>query len=77
MRSSIIGRSKTGGRESWWYLHQSDDGSLWVSYDNDDDDRKGWTKPLQEVLASGPESARTHVEAWIGKTLAKKDAKRA
>lgn len=76
MRSAFIGSQKSRQRDRWWYLHQSDDGSLWISYD-DDSDKKGWTKPLHEVLASGPKDARTRAEAWIGQTLEEGAAQRA
>ncbi|MDE3027534.1 MAG: hypothetical protein KGH84_03945 [Paracoccaceae bacterium] len=74
MRSAVIARKKDAQRERWWYLHQEDDDSLWVSYDDDDPDSVGWTKPLYEVLASGPESAKMQLESWIGSRLAKEDS---
>ena len=73
MKGVPIGRQNSSLRDRWWFMHQGADGSLWVSYD-DDTDAQGWTKPLHEVLASGPADARSRVEAWIGQKL---DAERA
>lgn len=40
-------------RDSWWYLEQDEDGSLWVRHENDDDHSVDWRKPLHEAMAAG------------------------
>jgi hypothetical protein len=40
-------------RDSWWYLEQDDDGSIWIRHENDDDHSDDWRRPLQEVLMKG------------------------
>lgn len=73
-KTAVLGSHTSSQRDSWWYLSQHDDGSVWVRYENDDDHNDDWEKPLQEVLVSGPAGAKERVEAWIGRMLEKKDA---
>lgn len=52
-KSVILGSHTSSRRDSWWYLEQDDDGSLWVRHENDDDSSGNWRKPLHQVLAEG------------------------
>ena len=73
-RSIVLGSSTSSKRDAWWYLEQEGDGSLFVSYENDDDHSDDWRKPLSEVLAGSPsDSAKRGVEDWIGGMMDKRD----
>jgi hypothetical protein len=52
INTTVLGSHTSSQRDSWWYLIQRADGSLWVKYENDDDHSDDWEKPLHEVLTS-------------------------
>lgn len=56
-KSIVLGNHTSSLRDSWWYLEQRDDGSLWVRYENDDDHSDDWEKPLADVLVEGGSTA--------------------
>lgn len=55
-KTTVLNSHTSSQRDSWWYLEQDDDGSLWVRHENDDDDSSNWRRPLSEVMASGSSS---------------------
>lgn len=52
-KSIFLNSHTSSNRDSWWYLEQDADGSLWVRHENQDDDTTNWRRPLHEALASG------------------------
>jgi hypothetical protein len=58
VKSTLLGTRTSSLRDCAWYLEQDDDGALYVSYENDDDHRDDWRKPLAEVLANDPSLAK-------------------
>ena len=57
-KTTVLSSHTSSQRDAWWYLSQREDGSLWVSYENDDDHSDDWEKPLAVVLAEGGSAAK-------------------
>lgn len=55
-QTTVLHSHTSSQRDSWWYLEQDDDGSLWVRHENDDDHSSDWKRPLHEVMAGGGSS---------------------
>lgn len=65
-----LGNHTSSNRDSWWHLEQDSDGSLWIRYENEDDHGDDWRRPLHDILAKGPSSAKTRFENWVGEKIA-------
>jgi hypothetical protein len=72
---TVLGGHTSSQRDSWWYLVQDENGQLFVKYENDDDYSGDWEKPIAEVLANGPSTAKTLLQERIGRMFEDKDAK--
>ncbi|TCM21485.1 hypothetical protein EDF56_101149 [Novosphingobium sp. PhB165] len=63
-KTSVLGSHTSSLRDSWWYLEQDADGSIFVRHEDDEDSSKNWRKPLHEVMA-GNGSAKKLVQERI------------
>jgi hypothetical protein len=75
-KSAVLGSHTSSRRDSWWYLEQDESGQLFVRYENDDDHSDDWRKPISEVLANGPDSARALLQERINRMFEDREANR-
>ena len=79
MKVHCLGIRSSSVREAAWYLVQNDDGSLHVKYESEDQqdgEKTGWEKSLNDFLMTDTSSLRATVQELIDRMFEKRDARR-
>lgn len=73
-KRTVITSHTSSQRDSWWYLEQEQDGSLYIQYENDDDHSRDYRKPLHEFIASGWGTIQKELQALIDRMFEQRNA---